>query len=493
MRRITGFAISIVIFAAAASIASAAENPPDPPREFRGVWVASVRNMDWPSKKGLSTEQQKAELRAMMDRAAALHLNAVIFQVRPMADALYESKLEPWSAFLTGTLGKAPSPEYDPLQFAIDEAHAHGLQLHAWFNPYRALEPSAKSPIPADHVIKSRPDLVKRYGKHYWLNPTNHEVEDYTMRVILDVVRRYDIDGVHIDDYFYPYPERDADGRVIPFPDDDTWAAYQQSGGTLSRDDWRRAAINHFVERMYRDVKQTKPWIKVGVSPIGIWRPGNPPGATGFDAYTEIYADTRLWLRKGWCDYFAPQIYWRIGQPHHDFGGLLAWWSEQNTAGKYLWPGLYSGLVTGRKGAWPASEIVGQIKLARQQAGVTGQILFNMRGLVQNSGGIDDALETVYTDSAVVPPTILPDHRPPPAPSLQWKKSGASLEISDGSEETRLFVVRVRDGEKWSIRIRPAEANSQTLVDFQSPPNEIVATAIDRAGAESAKASLPAK
>src|SRR5688572_23407857 len=182
--------------------------PPKLAREFRGVWVATVSNIDWPSKKGLTTQQQQAELLAIFDKCVELKLNAISFQVRPMADALYASKLEPWSEFLTGAIGKAPSPPYDPLEFAVREAHARGLELHAWFNPYRARHPSAKSPASEDHLTKRRPDLAKTYGTHSWLNPTHPEVQEHCLNVILDVVRRYDIDGVHIDDYFYPYKEK---------------------------------------------------------------------------------------------------------------------------------------------------------------------------------------------------------------------------------------------------------------------------------------------
>ncbi|MFM8271046.1 MAG: glycoside hydrolase family 10 protein [Gemmata sp.] len=278
----------------------AAGAPPAPNREFRAVWVATVANIDWPSKPGLPAEQQKAELLAILDKSAALNLNAVVFQVRPMADALYESKLEPWSEYLTGQLGKGPG--YDPLAVAVEEAHKRGMELHAWFNPYRARHPSAKSEPPTDHITKARPDLAKPYGTHSWMNPTHKEVQDHSLAVVLDVVKRYDIDGIHIDDYFYPYKEKDAGGMLVPFPDDDTWQAYQKIGGKLTRDDWRRDAVNGFVKRMYEETKKAKPWVKVGISPFGIWRPGNPPGISGLDQYTELYADAKLWLNEGWVD-----------------------------------------------------------------------------------------------------------------------------------------------------------------------------------------------
>jgi len=395
------------------------EKPPAPPREFRGVWVATVANIDWPSRKGLPSQEQQAELRAIFAKAAELRLNAVIFQVRPMADALYASELEPWSEYLTGTLGKPPSPLYDPLQLAVREAHARGLELHAWFNPYRARHPSATSPIPENHLIKRRPDLAKRYGTHYWLNPTSQEVQDHTLRVILDVVRRYDIDGVHIDDYFYPYKEKGADGKVIPFPDEDTWALYQKGGGALSRDDWRRDAVNRLIERLYRDVKKAKPWVKVGISPFGIWRPGNPAGITGFDPYAQIYADARLWLKEGWCDYLAPQLYWPIKQEKQSFPRLLAWWAGENGKARHLWPGLYTSRVTGTQKGWPASEIIEQIKRTRAQPGVTGHIHFSMRALMDNAGGIADALKAIYPEPALVPATPWSGLKPPAQPGLR--------------------------------------------------------------------------
>jgi uncharacterized lipoprotein YddW (UPF0748 family) len=314
--------LSLILMSAMAAPAQGPEKPPSPPREFRAVWVATVANIDWPSKKGLPAKQQKAELLAILDKSKALNLNAVIFQVRPMCDALYESKLEPWSEYLTGTLGKGPG--YDPLEFAVKEAHDRGLELHVWFNPYRAHAPTSNSPIPDSHLVKKRPDLAPRYGKHHWLVPTSPEVQDHTLAVFLDVARRYDIDGVHIDDYFYPYKEKDASGRTIPFPDEDSWQAYKKGGGKLARDDWRRDAVNRFVQRWYTETKKVKPHVKVGISPFGIWRPGNPPGIAGLDQYAELYADAKLWLNKGWVDYWTPQLYWPIKQAPQSYPKLLA-------------------------------------------------------------------------------------------------------------------------------------------------------------------------
>ena len=462
------------------------------------MWIASVSNIDWPSKKGLSSEQQQRELLAMLDKAAELKFNAVIFQVRPMCDALYASQIEPWSEYLTGTLGKPPSPLYDPLQFAVREAHARGLELHAWFNPYRARHPSATSAISDDHIIKRRPDLAKRYGTHYWLNPTNREVQDLSLRVILDVVHRYDIDGVHIDDYFYPYPEKGTDGQVIPFPDDDTWAAYQKEGGTLSRDDWRRDAVNHFIERMYRDVKKAKPWVKVGISPFGIWRPGNPTGIAGFDAYTQLYADSRLWLREGWCDYLAPQLYWPIKQEKQSFTRLLGWWSDENVKNRQLWPGLFTNRVTGKSNGWPADEILEQIKLTRAeavrpgspQAGATGHIHFSMHALIENSGGIARRAQGRLLRAG----TRARDCVAGPKAAGQTSHSLGSRGIDVGGSRIRQGNPSLRNPHPPRRKMddpHPARSDDrETRIRLEQRPDRILISSIDRTGVESKPAEI---
>ena len=472
------FALGLV-----AHTACAADAPPPLKREFRGVWVATVSNIDWPSKPGLPAEKQKAELVAILDKAVDLRLNAVIFQVRPMADAIYESKREPWSEYLTGTLGKAPG--YDPLAFAVEEAHKRGLELHAWFNPYRARHPSAKSAAPDDHITRSRPDLAKPYGTHSWMNPTHPDVQNHSLDVILDVVKRYDIDGIHIDDYFYPYKEKGADGKVIPFPDDDTWEAYQKSGGKLGRDDWRRDAVNTFVKRMYTETKKAKPWVKVGISPFGIWRPGHPSGITGLNQYSELYADAKLWFNEGWVDYFSPQLYWPIRQEKQSFPKLLEWWAGENTKKRHLWPGLYTSRVTGTEKGWPAKEVAEQIARTRTQKGVDGAVHFSARALVRNSGGIADELAKTYVEPALVPES----------PWLAEGKSPASPEVvrvlTDGKPflrvkvptDTRFVVVRALTGDAWLTTVRGAGDGPIAIPEPRS--KRIVVVALDRTGRES--------
>lgn len=364
----------------------------DPPKpEFRGVWVATVANIDWPSKPGLPAGEQKKELLAVLDRAKELNLNAVILQVRPMCDALYKSDLEPWSGYLTGTPGKDPG--YDPLELAVEEAHARGLELHAWLNPYRAWTPTAKGEVPDNHLVKTRPDLAKKYGRHHWLNPTHPDTAKHTLAVVKDIVTRYKVDGVHMDDYFYPYAELDENKKEIPFPDDDTWIAYRKTGGELSRDDWRRDAVNRFVRDMYAVAHRANPKVKVGISPFGIYRPGMPEGIAGLDQYGKLYADVKLWLHEGWVDYLTPQLYWATTAEKQAYGKLLDWWASENPKGRHLWIGNSSA----RHGP---EEITKQVELTRAKAG--GNVWFSWKTL---TGPKADALLKLYPTPVPVPAT----------------------------------------------------------------------------------------
>ena len=276
------------------TVSADAQPRPNVAREFRAVWVATVDNIDFPTKKNLTIDQQRAELTAILDLAKKLRLNALIFQVRPMTDALYRSKLEPWSEFLTGQMGKPQA--FDPLEFLVAEAHLRGILVHAWFNPYRAYHPAAKT-MSDDHVSKRQPSIVRQYGRYMWLDPTEPDGQRHSLAVIADVVRRYDIDGVHFDDYFYPYAETDAGGKKIDFPDETNWLKYQAGGGKLGRDDWRRWNVNAFIEAVGREIKRIKPDVVYGVSPFGIWQPMPEKGIAGFNAYRELFADSLKWLQ----------------------------------------------------------------------------------------------------------------------------------------------------------------------------------------------------
>lgn len=486
---------TVALFALIGSLLPAADEPavPAPPREFRGVWVAAVANIDWPSKPGMPTASQQQELLAILDKAQGLNLNAVILHVRPMCDALYPSKLEPWSEFLTGQAGQPPEPAWDPLAFAVEQAHRRGLELHAWFNPYRARHPSAKTELPADHLVKRRPDLAKPYGKHHWLNPTNKEVQDHTIAVFLDVVNRYDIDGIHIDDYFYPYPELDENKKEIPFPDDDTWEAYKHGGGTLTRDDWRRDAVNRFIERMYAEVKKAKPWVKVGISPFGIWKPGHPPGIEGFNQHDKLYADARLWVNRGWGDYFCPQLYWPVKSEKQSYPKLLKWWVDENTPKRHMWPGNYTS-------KYAANEIVEQIEVTRKQPGATGNTHFSMKAIGNNTGGIADALAKAHPDRALVPASPWLGDKKPGRPELAWEPAAKvrTLRVRPGAgEPVRQYVVRQLVGGKWKTDIRGAtdgiegkDGKTTVFAEIDPAAAAVVVTAVSRTGIESDPARL---
>jgi uncharacterized lipoprotein YddW (UPF0748 family) len=429
-----------------------AELPPLP-REFRAAWVATVANIDWPSAPGLASEQQKAELLAILDQSKALNLNAIVLQVRPTADALYDSRLEPWSAFLTGQQGKAPAPYWDPLKFAVDEAHKRGLELHCWFNPYRAFHPAQKTPLSDNHLSKTQPHLVKQYGEYQWMDPGEPAVQEHSLRVMLDVVRRYDIDGVHMDDYFYPYKSY---AKGADFPDEPSWSRYVAGGGKLSRDDWRRKNVDDFVERLYSGVKRQKRWVKVGISPFGIYRPGQPADVqASFDQYSELYADALKWWERGWCDYFTPQLYWQIDSPR-PYASLMRWWSEKNRTGRHFWPGNFTGKINE---GWPLQEIVDQVVMTQKFPGATGNVHFSMRALMK--GELPDMLRKgPYAQPAFVPASPWLSQRRPAkprvarnevartgtlAPSWSW-----NLQLGRKPSTVSTYAVNVDLGGSWT-------------------------------------------
>lgn len=438
-------------------VLSASSFPPLPPlaREFRGVWVATVDNIDWPSERGLPADEQRAELLRILDTAKQAGLNAVIFQVRPAADALYESDLEPWSEYLTGEQGR--SPGYDPLAFAIDEAHRRAIELHAWFNPYRARHTSARSPAHESHISERRADLVRRYGRQLWMDPGEPEVVEHTIRVIKDVVDRYDVDGVHIDDYFYPYQAHDSRGRVIPFPDAPSWERYTARGGELSRGDWRRSNVDRLVERLYDEIKAERQWVKFGISPFGIWRPGHPAPVRGLDAYHELYADARKWLNNGWLDYVVPQLYWHADARRQPYRELLQWWVDENATGRHVWPGnIPNRIGTGANG-FTNGEIPNQIRLTRAQPGASGNVLFSMRSLLANRGGVVDTLRAALFDSpALVPATPWLEAPVPAEPRVivehdeAGRATAVTIELGPDDSRPFVWVVRALSRDSWN-------------------------------------------
>lgn len=505
-RRVTGLVLALVAIAGlggATGLAGQAAAPvelPEVQREFRAVWVATVDNIDWPSRRDLSALEQQAELIAIMDRASLLNLNAIVFQVRPAGDALYASELEPWSEYLTGAMGRPPVPFYDPLEFAIEQAHLRGMELHAWFNPYRARHPSARSPVSDDHLSRTRPDLVHRYGRHLWMDPSEPEVRERTTQVILDVVRRYDVDGIHLDDYFYPYVENNAAGRPIPFPDDASWARYVAGGGELSRGDFRRNSVDGLIRGLYGAIKAEKPWVKFGISPFGYWRPGHPAGVgTTFDPYSSIYADARKWILNGWVDYFTPQLYWPISRPDLSYPILLGWWTEQNPFGRHIWPGNFtSRVISAEPRPWRAREIIDQIYVTRGQPGASGNVHFSMKALMVSPDSLVSALlDGPYAAPALIPASPwLSAGEPLPQPVLERTATTAGEVLSaqmPGGEVPHLWVVRTRRGlADWRVEIRPA-FSANLLIPLAAElglPSVIAVSAVDRNGIESEAAVL---
>lgn len=489
---ITALLKSLSLLRLLLSFVDPAGEPPVTPREFRGAWLATLDNIDWPSARTLSTAEQRAEIRRILDAAVDLKLNAVILQVRSAADAIYASQLEPWSIVLSGKQDQQPDPAWDPLVAWIEESHQRGIELHAWLNPCRA-HVGAKPPGPT-HISKTRPELVVQYDRFIWFDPGLPAAVEHILRVFEDVVRRYDIDGIHVDDYFYPYPV-ERNGRTLPFPDDDSWGTYVANGGQLSRDDWRRSNVHSLVRRIHEQTRRLKPGIRFGISPFGISRPGVAPGITGFDQFTGIYADPVHWLREGWCDYLAPQLYWPIDQKAQSFPVLLQTWQRDNPRGIPIWPGLFTSRIGAPEKSWGPDEIVRQIQVCRDQSPLSGQIHFSFRTLLQNREGVSARLKSsVYSEPAVVPRVSRPPQLPPPPPRLKWHPAGNRVELEtagSGSASSptalRSIVAWSFDGQGWKLSLQPA---SRSIIPVASEARRLFVSVVDRWGQESERSAV---
>lgn len=459
---------------------------PEIKREFRAAWVATVANINWPSSRNLSTEDQKAEALFLLDLLKSAHFNAVVFQVRPSADALYESCYEPWSYFLCGETGKYPSPYYDPLQFWIEEAHNRGMELHVWLNPYRVHHLSGGAVHGESMVYKSSDHIVRLKNGMYWFDPASQKTQNHVSNVVRDIVSRYDIDAVHFDDYFYPYASYN---RGEDFPDHESWSQYQKSGGKLSRSDWRRSQVNQFIERIHQEIKEEKPYVKFGISPFGIWKSGYPEGVVGTSQYDELYADAKLWLNKGWVDYFAPQLYWPVDAPKQNFKDLLEWWKEQNTQNRHLWPGLNT--VEVRSSNRP-QEIVNQLEITREvlDKNQIGALHYSVAGLTNSPKMVAALKSGPYKEQALVPKT----------PWIAVEQMAAPLfEIIDEGEAVRAYwserkgsrasqwVLFLNYGDQWEVQILTKDMTFMHLPKMKKGKklHAIALKAIDRLGNES--------
>lgn len=381
--------------------------------EFRGVWIATVENIDWPSKKGLSVDDQKAEFIHVLDMHQRNGMNAIFMQIRPAGDAFYPSQYEPWSEYLMGKQGLPPTPFYDPLAFMITETHKRGMEFHAWLNPYRAVFNVTKSSIAPSHITKIHPEWFLTYGTTKFFNPGLQEVRNLVSNIVKDLVTRYDLDGIHMDDYFYPY-------RITgkEFPDQKT---YEQSGSKLNKDDWRRSNCDSIIKQLYLTIRAANPHVKFGISPFGVWRnksqdpigSNTKAGQTNFD---DLYADILLWLKLGWIDYVVPQLYWERGHKLCDYDTLLAWWNE-HTYGKHLYigHGIYR---VNTNAAWKdKNEIPKQIQALRQYSTTQGSVYFSSKNFETNANGWNDSLrQNYYALPAIIPPMPWIDSIPPVKP-----------------------------------------------------------------------------
>lgn len=473
-------------------------------RELRGMWLTTVNNIDWPSRRGLPVETVQAEYRSWLDLARRMHHNAVFVHVRPSGDALWPSRYAPWSEWLTGRRD-GRDPGWDPLAFMVAEAHARNLEFHAWFNPYRASQPAEAGgagprldQLAPTHPLRAHPEWAITYpveatGSRLYYDPGIPQARRFVEDSILDAVTRYEIDGVHFDDFFYPYPAAGQD-----FGDDASFARY--GAGFASRADWRRENVNTFVREMSERIKAAKPWVKFGISPFGIWRnrSTDPAGSAtrGLQSYDTIYADTRLWVRKQWLDYIVPQLYWHIGFGKADYAKLVPWWTQQ-VAGTRVQ--LYVGQAdyrVGERGAWrDPAQLARQLALNRRY-GVAGSVHFSAKHLrADRLGAVSRYRAAHYATPALLP---VMEHLPataPPAPVIGLvRRTAGGVSVSwrggPGTAATSFAIYRAEAGGGAALvgTVRRAGDGVQTWLDGSAPPGRRYAycvTALDRLGAQS--------
>ena len=444
-----------------------------PNYEFRGVWVATVDNIDWPSNKNLSVADQKAEYIKLLEMHQQNGMNVMIVQIRPAGDALYASAHEPWSEFLTGKQGLPPSPLYDPLEFMITETHKRGMEFHAWLNPYRAVFNILKSSIAPNHLTKTHPEWFLIYGDKKYFNPGLPEVRQHTVKVVKDLVSRYAIDGIHMDDYFYPY-------RITgkEFPDQKDFLKY---GRGLNKEDWRRSNCDSVIFEIHNAIRSINPKVKFGISPFGVWRnkSQDPMGSetkAGQTNYDDLYADILLWLQKGWIDYVVPQLYWERGHKLADYDVLLQWWNE-HSYGKnlYIGQGIYRA---GSNAAWRnTDELPNQIKELRKFNTVQGSVYFSSKTFAKNPNGWNDSLQNhYYRYPALVPAMPWIDNSIPAEPLFEKQKDGTLKIVYKGEEKIKGFGILVLSAPDAEVKFINAQlvkiliAEKSAVLDLSTIP-----------------------
>jgi uncharacterized lipoprotein YddW (UPF0748 family) len=424
-----------------------------PKREFRAVWVATVVNIDWPSSPGLTTEEQENEIISILDMLQELKMNAIILQVRPTADAFYHSELEPWSRYLSGTPGQAPDPYYDPLEFWTSECHKRGMELHAWLNPFRVAQ-DAEEPLAGNHIAFVHPDWIIKYGNKLYFDPGIPEARDFVEKVVKDIVTRYDVDAIHCDDYFYPYPLEED------FPDTTSFSKYNRGFLPENKADWRRENVDIIIEELNETIKTAKPWVKFGISPFGVWRniADDPKGSdtrAGATNYDHLYANVIKWQEMGWIDYLLPQLYWQIGHPLVDFDLLAHWWKE-HAYGRAMYVGQAPYRIDPESSTTEWTEpdqLPKQIIILRNIPEISGSAYFSSKHFNRDLLGFQDSLKlNYYKNPAIVPAMPWIDSIPPQQVS-KIKKSGKkvkweTIETSAEMDKPWQFVVYINEAGK---------------------------------------------
>ncbi len=417
-----------------------------PKREMRAVWIATIANIDWPSSSALSTDQQQKEFLELLDLCKSYNMNTVVFQIRPASDAFYASEFEPWSQWLTGKQGKSPDPFYDPLQFASTECHKRGIDLHVWINPYRAVSDVNSNRTSPAHISNVHPEWFITYGKTKIFDPGLPQTRNYVAKIVSDIVRRYDIDAVHMDDYFYPY-------RIagVEFPDDKSFRDFPNGYSEGQRDDWRRHNVDIIIQQLHDSIKSIKPWVEFGISPFGVWRNAqkDPTGSktkAGQTNYDDLFADIVKWEQNQWIDYVTPQVYWEIGKEIADYKIISDWWSH-NSYGTQLFigHGLYKLDPEAKDKSWQnADEIINQVKLNRKHSTISGSMFYSAKFLRKNPLEVHQKLqERYYRYPALTPANdrITPLIPKDPVNAL-IKISDGRLKFSwDKGENTKSFVI----------------------------------------------------
>ena len=492
----------LALFLATGVGAQIQQQSPYPKREFRGAWIQAVNGQF----RGIPTEKLKQTLIDQLNSLQGAGINAIIFQVRPEADALYASQLEPWSRFLTGVQGQAPSPYWDPMQFMIDECHKRGMEFHAWINPYR-VKTSLKSELSANHLYNIHPEWFVTYNNQLFFDPALPESRRHICMVVADIVSRYDVDAIHMDDYFYPYPAKGMD-----FPDDASFARY--GGGFTNRADWRRSNVNILIQKIHETIRGLKPWVKFGISPFGIYRneKNDPLGSktNGLQNYDDLYADVLLWARNGWVDYNIPQIYWQIGHPAADYETLVKWWAK-NTENRPLFIG--QSVMNTIQNADPKNPSMNQLprKMALERAYQTigGSCQWPASAVVENAGKYRDALVQEYHKYPALVPVFdfMDDKAPGKVRKVKkvWTEDGYMLfwtppKAKDEMDRAEQYVV-YRFGDKEKVNIDDAShivavtRNNFYKLPYKDGKNKYryVVTALDRLHNESKSVSKKVK